>query len=100
MLSLDFIRQHPEEVLEGLRRRRDPQSIDEILRLAEQRRGLITRCDGLYVELKDLNNMVRTASEDKRAELNKQIKPLSRYIPQLDSPTLEYAAHLHLLFLT
>src|SRR5258707_10185544 len=84
MLSLDFIHQHPEEVLEGLRRRRDPQSIDEILRLAEQRRGLITRCDGLYVELKDLINMGRTASEDKRAELNKQIKAVRRDIRQLE----------------
>ncbi len=99
MLSLDFIRQHPEEVLEGLRRRRDPQSIDEILRLAEQRRGLITRCDGLYVELKDLNNMVRTASEDKRAELNKQIKAVARDIRQLEVRTGDIDAHLQPLLL-
>jgi seryl-tRNA synthetase len=84
MLSLDFMRQHPEVVLEGLRRRRDPQSIDEILRLAEQRRGLVTRCDGLYVELKNLNEKVRTAPEDKRAALNKQIKAVARDIRRLE----------------
>ncbi len=39
MLSLDFICQHPQVVREALRRRRDPRNIDEILRLAEQRRG-------------------------------------------------------------
>src|SRR5258708_37974319 len=84
MLSLDFMRQHPEVVLEGLRRRRDPQSIDEILRLAEQRRGLVTRCDGLYVELKNLNEKGRTAPEDKRAALNKQIKAVARDIRRLE----------------
>src|SRR5215470_6471741 len=99
MLSLDFIRQHPGVVLEGLRRRGDPQGIDEILRLAEQRRGLITRCDGLYVELKDLNNKVRTASEDKRAGLNKQIKAVARDIRQLEIRTSDIDTHLQPLLL-
>src|SRR5215471_5167205 len=61
MLSLDFIRQHPEQVRTALRRRCDPQGIDEILRLAEQRRGLATRCDGLYGELEQLREQVRAA---------------------------------------
>ncbi len=99
MLSLDFIRQHPEAVLEGLRRRRDPQGIDEILRLAEQSRGLITRCDGLYAELKDLSNKVRTASEDKRAELNKRIKAVARDIRQLEIRTSDVDTHLQPLLL-
>src|SRR5260370_35136130 len=99
MLRLDFIGEHREGVLEGLGRRRDPQSIDEILRLAEQRRGLITRCDGLYVELKDLNNMVRTASEDKRAELNKQIRAVARDIRQLEGRTGDIDTHLQPLLL-
>ena len=47
MLNIDYIRQHPDKVREGLQRRQDTQSIDELLHLAEQRRGLITRCDGL-----------------------------------------------------
>jgi len=51
MLSLDFIRQHPDVVREGLRRRCDSQSIDEILHLAELRRGLATRCDGLMAAI-------------------------------------------------
>lgn len=99
MLSLDFIRQHPEVVREGLRRRRDPQSIDEILRLAEQRRGLNARCDGLYIELKNLNEKVRTAPEDKRAALNKQIKAVARDIRQLEVQGNDIEARLQPLLL-
>lgn len=85
MLSLDFIRQHPDVVREGLRRRHDTQSIDEILRLAEQRRGLTTRCEGLYVSLKRLHEAVRAASsEARRAELNKEIKAITHDIRLLE----------------
>ncbi len=84
MLSLDFIRQHPDAVREGLRRRRDAQDIDAILRLAEQRRGLVTRCDGLYAELKLLHERVRDIPEEQRGELNKRIKAKSRDIRQLE----------------
>lgn len=84
MLSLDFIRQHPEVVRAGLQRRRDPQNIDELLRLVEQRKGLAARCDGLYVSLKRLNEEVRNVREQKRAELNKQIKAVTREIRLLE----------------
>ena len=99
MLSLDFIRQHPEVVLEGLHRRRDPQNIDEILRLAEQRRGLNTRCDDLYVELKNLNEKVRATPEDKRAALNKQIKAIGRDIRRLEIQVNDIDARLQPLLL-
>jgi seryl-tRNA synthetase len=99
MLSLDFIRRHPDVVLEGLRRRRDPQGIDEILRLAEQRRGLTTRCDGLYIELKDLNARVRTASEEKRVALNGQIKTITLDIRQLEIQSSDIETRLQPLLL-
>jgi seryl-tRNA synthetase len=99
MLSLDFIRQHPEVVREGLRRRRDPQSIDEILRLAEQRRGLITRCDGLYGSLKHLNEKVRAAPVGKRAELNKQVKATMQDIRKLELQVSDIETRLQPLLL-
>jgi seryl-tRNA synthetase len=73
MLSLDFIRQHPEIVRSALQRRHETQNIDEILLLMEQRRGLATRCDGLYASLKRLNEEARSARERKREETGKQI---------------------------
>src|SRR5258708_14527052 len=84
MLSLDFIRQPPEQVRAALRRRCDPQGIEEILRLAEQRRGLATRCDGLYSELKQLREQVRAAPVEPRAEPNKRVKATARDIRQLE----------------
>lgn len=99
MLSLDFIRQHPDVVLAGLRRRRDPQSIDEILRLTEQRRGLATRCDGLYAELKRLNEKVRAATEEKRADLHKRIKAITQDIRQLELQISDIEARLQPLLL-
>jgi seryl-tRNA synthetase len=85
MLSLDFIRQHSDVVRTALQRRRIPQNIDEILRLSEQRRGLATRCDGLYAALKGLHEEVRTThSERRRTELNRQIKATTKDIRLLE----------------
>ena len=99
MLSLDFIRLHPDVVREGLRRRGDVQDIDEILRLIEQRRGLVTRCDGLYAELKPLREQVRVAPEERREAINKQIKAKSRDIRQLEVQCSDIDIHLQPLVL-
>lgn len=85
MLSLDFIRQHPDVVHAGLQKRRDPQNIDEIIRLIEQRKGLATRCDDLHVSLKRLHEALRTAgNERKRDELNTQSKAITDDIRLLE----------------
>ena len=100
MLSLDFIRQHPEVVREALHRRRDPQSIDELLRLVEQRRGLVTRCDGLYNALKLLKETVRTVPVEQRTELNKQIKATTEDIRQLELQIVDIDTRLQPLLLS
>jgi seryl-tRNA synthetase len=100
MLSLDFIRQHPEIVREALHRRRDPQSIDELLRLVEQRRSLVTRCDGLYSALKPLKERVRTVPVERRTELNKQIKAITEDIHQLELQIVDIDARLQPLLLS
>ena len=100
MLSPDFIRQHPEVVREALHRRRDPQSIDELLRLIEQRRGLVTRCDGLYNALKLLKETVRTVHVEQRTELNKQIKATTEDIRQLELQIVDIDTGLQPLLLS
>jgi seryl-tRNA synthetase len=94
MLSLDFIRQHPEVVSAGLKLRHDPQDIEELLRLVEQRKGLATRCEGLYVSLKRLNENVHAAPERKREELNKQIKAVSKDIRLLELQISNIETHM------
>ncbi|MEO7021698.1 MAG: serine--tRNA ligase [Ktedonobacteraceae bacterium] len=101
MLNPDFIRQHPDVVRAGLQRRRDLQDIDEIIRLIEQRKGLATRCDGLHVSLKRLQETVRAAgNERKRDELNKQSKAITNDIRLLELQMSDIETRLQPLLLT
>ncbi|QBD83546.1 serine--tRNA ligase [Ktedonosporobacter rubrisoli] len=99
MLSLDFICQHPQVVQEALRRRRDMRKFDDIVRLAEQRRGLITRKDGLYAGLKGLKETLRTAQDEKRQALNAQTKATMIDIRKLELQVSDVDTHLRLLLL-
>lgn len=99
MLNLDFISQHPELVQEALQKRRDTRNIDDVLRLTEQRRGLVTRSDGLYLSLKKLKERVRTTSGEKRSSLNAQIKAVTEDIRQLEIQSADVDTRLQLLLL-
>ena len=81
---MDFIRQYPHIVREGLQRRHDPQGIDELMHLSEQRRGLVTRCDGLYNALKPLKESIKATPVARRAEMSRQIKATTQDIRQLE----------------
>jgi seryl-tRNA synthetase len=99
MLSLDFICQNPHIVREALRLRGDTRNIDEILRLAEQRRGLLTRQDGLYASLKQLKEAARTASTEQRSALNQQIKVVGQDIRRVELQSSDVDTRLQLLML-
>src|SRR5579863_8598818 len=100
MLNIDYIRQHPDNVREGLRQRQDTQNLDELLRLAEQRRGLVTRCNGLYTALKRLKDSQRTVPLEKRAELSEKTKAMSRDIRQLELQVADIDTHLQPMLLS
>jgi seryl-tRNA synthetase len=100
MISLDFICQHPQVVSEALRKRRDTRDVNDILRLAEQRRGLATRIDGLYASLKDLKAIARPASAAQRPALNQQMKAIADDIRKLEVQSSDIDTRLHLLLLS
>nr|HET6902730.1 serine--tRNA ligase [Ktedonobacteraceae bacterium] len=100
MLSLDFIRQYPHVVREGLQRRHDSQGIDELMHLSEQRRGLITRCDGLYNALKPLKESIKTAPVERRAEMSRQIKAMTQDIRQLEVQIVDLETRLQPMLLS
>jgi len=100
MLSLDFVWQHPEKVREALRLRRDLHSIDEILRLAELRRGLAARCDGLYIVLKNQKESARTAPVEQRAALSRQVKATTHEVRTLELQMSDISSRLHPLLLS
>jgi seryl-tRNA synthetase len=99
MLSLDFICQYPQVVREALRQRRDTRNIDEILRLAEQRRGLIARQEGLYASLKQVKGAERAASDEKRPTLKRQIKAIAQDIRQIELQSSDVDTRLQLQLL-
>jgi len=102
MLNLDFIRQHPDIVRDGLRKRHDEQNmqaLDTILRLAEQRRGLATRSDGLYASLKQLKETLHDAPVEQRATLSKQVKATTQDVRALEVQITDISSHMHPLLL-
>ncbi len=100
MLSLDFICQYPQVVREALRQRRDTRNIDEILRLAEQRRGLMTRQEGLYASLKQAKEAERSAPVEKRSALSQQIKAIAQDIRRIELQSSDVDTRLQLLLLS
>src|SRR2546426_12831152 len=50
MLSLSFIREHPDLVKDGARKKGEPAPVDEIVQLDAQRRETLTRLEQLKAE--------------------------------------------------
>lgn len=100
MLSLDFICQHPDVVRKALAKRGETRNIDEILRLAEQRRGLATRNDGLYASLKKVKEQIPSTPIDKRANINRQSEAIAEDIRRIELQIANVDTHLHLLLLS
>src|SRR5215813_14234916 len=99
MLNLDFICQHPEIVRDALRKRRESRNIDDILRLAEQRRDLGTQSESLYTTLKKLKVNSRTLPLEKREAQNVQIKALTDDIRQLELQISDIDTRLRFMLL-
>src|SRR6266480_2290744 len=99
MLSLDFVCQNPHVVLEALRLRRDTRNIDEILRLAEQRRGLMTRQDGLYASLKQLKETAQLQPTEQQSALKQQIKAIAQDIRRIELQRSDVDTRLRLQLL-
>ncbi|GAC1362360.1 MAG: serine--tRNA ligase [Ktedonobacteraceae bacterium] len=100
VLNLDFICEHPDVVSAALKKRRETRNIDEILRLAEQRRGLNTRSDGLYVSLKRLREIIRATPLDERAALNLQLKAFIADIRQTEVQISDVDTYLQMQLLS
>lgn len=99
MLNLDFICQHPDLVRDALRKRRESRNIDDVLRLAEQRRGLMTRSEGLYAALKKHKERFRSLPVEKQGTQNAHMKAITEEIRQLELQNSDVSTRLHLLLL-
>lgn len=100
MLPLEFVRQHPELLREGLRKRRDTRSLDELFRLIDQRNAAIASRDRLYALLKIQKEQVRILPIVGRAEQNKNIKQITQDIRQLDLSIDNLETRIQFILLT
>src|SRR5690349_20201134 len=88
MLNLEFLRQHPAVVRESLGRRGVSVPLAEIVKLAEQRRGLITRCEALRVTARRVEEAqqasMRAVPPEARAALAAPLLAARREIRDLE----------------
>jgi seryl-tRNA synthetase len=95
MPNIDFVCQHPDIIRNALQKRHDGRNIDDILHLAEQRRDLVTRSDGLYTALDHL----RSLPVEKREAQNVRIKAITEELRQLELQSSDLGARLRFMLL-
>jgi len=89
MLSLSFIREHPDLVKEGARKKGEPAPVDEILRLDAERREALTRLEQLKAE-QNRRSAAMAKSRDEAAveelrRMRDEIKALEQQIAPIDA---------------
>jgi seryl-tRNA synthetase len=97
MLSLSFIREHPDLVKEGARKKGEAAPVDEILRLDQERRELLSRLEQLKAEqnrqsaeIGKKSRLVNTPGPDQSAledlrRMRDEIKSLEQRVAPIDS---------------
>jgi len=89
MLSLSFIREHPDLVKEGARRKGEPAPVDEILRLDAEKRETQTRLEQLKAE-QNRRSAAMAKSRDEAAveelrRMRDEIKTFGQKVAPLDA---------------
>jgi seryl-tRNA synthetase len=89
MLSLSFIREHPDLVKEGARKKGEPAPVDEILRLDAERREILTRLEQMKAE-QNRRSAAMAKNRDEAAvealrRMRDEIKGLEQQIAPIDA---------------
>src|SRR5438046_5700001 len=96
MLSLSFIRDHPDLVKDGARKKGEPAPVDEIVQLEAQRRETLTRLEQLKAEQNRRSAAMAKARDqaaiDALRGLKDEVKALEQKLAPID-------AHLNALLL-
>jgi len=96
MLSLSFIREHPDLVKDGARKKGEPAPVDEIVQLDAQRRETLTRLEQLKAEQNRRSAAMAKARDqaaiDALRGLKDEVKALEQKLAPID-------AHLNALLL-
>ena len=89
MLSLSFIREHPDLVREGARKKGEPAPVDEILTLDRERRELLTQVEQLKAEQKRRSAAMAKSRDEAAVEdlrsMRDEIKSLEQRVTPIDT---------------
>ncbi|MBL8900898.1 MAG: serine--tRNA ligase [Planctomycetes bacterium] len=99
MLDLKFIRENPDLVREGARKKRIPFDLERLLALDKEKRDLQTRTEALTAEQRRSGKEVASAAPDARAALIARQGELKREKTALEERLKEMEAELHALLL-
>jgi len=83
MLDIKLIRDNPDSVRQALERRRSDFPIDDVLKLDEQRRGLLVEVEGLKARRNEVSKEIGRTGE-KPPQLIKEMKSIGERIKELD----------------
>jgi seryl-tRNA synthetase len=88
MLSLSFIREHPDLVREGARKKGETAPVDEILRLDAERREAVTKLEQLKAEQNRRSAAMAKTRDEKSVEelrlLRDEVKALEQRVAPID----------------
>src|SRR4029450_9359111 len=99
MLDIRFIREHPDLVQAGARKKRIDIDIHHLLELDEQRRGLISRGESLKARGKKMSKEMPTLQGAARQETILQMRQVAEESRALESPLREVEAAFDALML-
>lgn len=85
MLDIRFIRENPDLVKEGARKKRIPVDIDHLLKLDEERRRLLQESDSLKAEKNAASQKIAGLKGDEKAVSIATMKAISERIKTLDA---------------
>ena len=86
MLSLSFIREHPDLVKEGARKKGEPAPVDEILRLDQERRELLTKIEQLKAEQKRRSAVMAKSRDEAAVESLRLMRDEIKLLEQEAAP--------------
>jgi seryl-tRNA synthetase len=86
MLSLSFIREHPELVKEGARKKGESAPVDEILRLDGERREILTRLEQLKAEQNRRSAAMAKSRDETAVEELRRMRDAIRALEQQIAP--------------
>lgn len=88
MLDVNFIRENPEKVKEGIRKKQyDPSLVDKVLELDKRRRELLQKTEELRAERNRISKQQTTDNKQRGKEIKEELRQLE---PDLNKTTAQY----------